>query len=252
MNKSGNIKLWAIVAWLIIWHIVSLLIGHSFILVSPWQVLVRGFELVQTSDFWLSVLNSTAKIAIGYIMAVAIGILFAGLASKYQRFREFISPLVLTIKTVPVVSFIILVLILLPSKSLSILISFLIAMPIVYTNVLEGISNTNREMLEIADVFDIRGMKRIRHIYLPDVYPHLRSAAMTACGMAWKAGAAAEVIGVPQGSIGEKLQRAKVYLETPDLFAWTIVIVVMSLLMEKLFIRIMDFIIVRGNAKRED
>ena len=50
---------------------------------------------------------------------------------------------------------------------------------------------------------------------------------------------AAEVIGLPNHTIGMHLYNAKVYLETPELFAWTLTVVVLSVLLEKLVVRLL-------------
>ena len=82
--------------------------------------------------------------------------------------------------------------------------------------------------------------RQLRGIYLPQVLPYFRSAVSLAVGLCWKAGAAAEVIGLPAGTVGENLYNAKVYFQTPDLFAWTAVIVAVSLVFEKLFLWAVD------------
>ena len=138
-------------------------------------------------------------------------------------------------KATPVASFIILCLIWIPSRNLSVFISFLMVFPVVYTNILEGIRQTDKQLLEMADSFGAGVGKKLQFIYLSQVMPYAVTACKLGLGLCWKAGIAAEVIGIPAGSIGEKLYKAKVYLETPDLFAWTIVIIAVSVGFEKIF-----------------
>ena len=108
--------------------------------------------------------------------------------------------------------------------------------PIVYSNVLEGIRNTDGKLLEAADIYRVRRVKRIRYIYLPSVIPYFSASVKAALGLAWKSGIAAEVISLPDGSIGERVYEAKIYLSTPDLFAWTLVIIVLAFLFERFFL----------------
>ena len=105
---------------------------------------------------------------------------------------------------------------------------------------MEGIESTDKNLLEMSKVFRLGILRKVRYIYVPQVFPSFQSACISALGLCWKAGIAAEVIGIPTGSIGEKLQQAKVYLNTPDLFAWTLTIVLISLLFEKLFIGVIN------------
>ena len=145
------------------------------------------------------------------------------------------------IKAVPVASFIILALVWLNSRSLSLFISALMVFPPVYLNVLEGIRRTDGQLLEMARVFRVPFSRRLRYIYLPQIMPYFRTAVSLGLGLCWKAGAAAEVIGLPAGSVGERLYTAKVYFQTPDLFAWTVTIVAVSVLFERLFLILTDW-----------
>ena len=192
------------------------------------------FQLVWTADFWQAVGFSLIRIAGGFFCAVIAGVIFAGLSARWQWFGQLLSPAILTIKAIPVASFIILVLIWISSKNLSILISFLMVLPIIYTNVLDGIGAVDKNLLEMAEVFQVPAGRRLRYIYISQVLPFFRSGCSIALGLCWKSGIAAEVIGIPDHSIGEHLYNAKVYLDTPDLFAWTLVIVLISIAFEKI------------------
>ena len=137
-------------------------------------------------------------------------------------------------KAVPVVSFIILALVWLPSRRLSVFISALMAFPVIYLNLREGAGRTDPQLLERARVFRVPLLRRLRDLYIPQVLPWLRSACSLGMGLCWKSGAAAEVIGLPAGTVGEGLYHAKIYLETPELFAWTVSIVAAAAAMERL------------------
>lgn len=231
--------------WLLVWQAVSAWIGQEILLVSPVVVFRRLTELVREAGFWQSIGFSLVRILGGFLLAMAAGILAAGLSARFRRIRELLAPAVLTIKAVPVASFVILVLIWVPSRNLSIVISFLMVFPILYTNVLDGILGTDPKLLEMAKVFEVPKTVQIRYIYVSQVLPFFRAGCSVGLGLCWKAGVAAEVIGIPDGSIGENLYNAKVYLNTPDLFAWTVVIVLISLVFEKLFLAAVDQIVIR-------
>ncbi len=226
--------------WLAVWQVMSMVLKSEILLVSPLRVLISLFALVQTPVFWSSTGFSLIRIFGGFLSAALLGSLLAALAGRFSALRELLSPLMLTVRTVPVASFIILALIWFSSKNLSVLISFLMVLPIIYTSVLSGISRRNRQLLEMASVFRADRLHRFLMIDLPEIFPFFRSACKTAIGLSWKSGIAAEVIGMPRGSVGEHLQQAKVYLDTPALFAWTVVIVCASLICEHLVLRILD------------
>ena len=142
-------------------------------------------------------------------------------------------------KTVPIASFVILALIWTGSRNLSVFISFLVVYPMIHVNTKAGLLSTDPELLEMASVFHIPLIRRVWYLYRGALYPYLKSACRTALGMGFKSGIAAEVIGVPDGSIGEGLYLAKIYLSTAELFAWTFMIIVVSTLFEKLFLWIL-------------
>ena len=237
--KKG-LRLWAVLFWLLIWQLGSMALGSEILLVSPVRVIETLAGMVVQAQFWRSVGFSLIRIFGGFLLGALLGSLLAALSSRFRIIRELFSPLVLTIRTVPVASFIILALIWFSSRNLSILISFLMVLPIIYTGVLSGIGERDRGLMEMARVFHVRRMRRFLMIDLPGVYPYFHSACKTALGLSWKSGIAAEVNGMPRGSIGEHMQQAKVYLDTPSLFAWTVVIVLVSLLCERLVLHGMD------------
>lgn len=239
-KRTSKLYILAIVFWLAIWQIVSSLIGQEILLVSPVSALLRLGSLALEVDFWKTVWYSFSRISLGFLLAFILGIVMALMGAVYRWFRIFLEPLMATIQATPVVSFIILCLIWISSKNLSILISFLMVLPIIYTNVLTGIDSLDSSLRDMSQVFRMKKTKIIRYIYLSEVYPHLRSASRVSLGLAWKSGIAAEVIGMPNMSIGDKLYQAKIYLSTGDLFAWTLVIIVLSVVFRKAFMSLID------------
>lgn len=229
----------AFLFWLVVWQLASMAIGQELLLVSPVAVVRTLATLVVTRAFWASVGYSFVRIIGGFLLAVVVGILLAALSGASGAARTLLAPLMLVLKSVPVVSFIILVLIWADSSTLSLVISFLIVVPVIHTNVLEGIDRTDPKLLELARVFRIPLWRRFRAIDIPAIIPHFTSGARIGLGLCWKSGIAAEVIGLSEGSIGERLYQAKIFLSTAELFAWTIVIVLVSFLFERFFLALL-------------
>ena len=220
-RRTGSVRLWAAAFWLLVWEGASLALaattgGRMLLLASPVQALGRLLALAGTAAFWQAVAFSSLRILGGFLLACALAAVLAPLAARFQWIRDLLSPLVAVVKAV------------------------LMVFPPVYLNVLEGIGHTDRQLLEMARVFRVPVSRQLRGIYLPAVLPYFRSAVSLGLGLCWKSGAAAEVIGLPAGSIGEALYTAKVYFQTGDLFAWTAVIVTVSVIFERLFLRLVD------------
>lgn len=238
-KKTFFKRLFAILFWILVWQIASMALNKEIILVSPIRVIETLFSIGGETAFWSSILFSMVRILGGFFIALICGILFACLAAKFTLVRYLLAPITSVIKSTPVASFIILALIFIGSKNLSMFISFLMVFPTIYTNVLEGISVCDIKMIEMAKIFHIKPLNKIMYIYLPYAMPFVLSGCRVSLGLCWKAGIAAEVIGIPTGSIGEKLYQAKLYLSTGDLFAWTVVIIIVSFIFEKLFLKLL-------------
>lgn len=219
--------------WIIIWHIISVWIGQEILVVSPVSVCKTLFYLCKTSEFWISVASSLYKILVGYIGALTVGMLFAAFSYQYSLVRELLAPLMKMAQAMPVASFVILALVWIRSKNLSILISFLMACPVFYLNLYQGLVETDCKLLEMAQVYRMSVWRKGIYIYFPSLLPYLLSSATLCAGLCWKSGIAAEVIGLPNNSIGSALYDAKIFLNTSGLFAWTFVIVLISVLFEK-------------------
>ena len=224
----------ALAFWLLVWQVAASAIGQQILLVSPGGALSRLGELVVTTGFWATVVHSLVRIGAGFLAAAVVGILTAALAETFAVVDALLTPLLAAIRSTPVVSFIILVLMWAGSGQLAFVISFLMVLPILYTNVLEGIRRRDRSLLEVAAVFQVPRLRRFAAIDIPSVLPFLVAGCKVGIGLAWKSGIAAEVIGLPQGSIGEQLYEAKIFLSSADLFAWTVVVVALSYGFERL------------------
>lgn len=240
--KKYGVRFLVLLFWLLLWECLYRVINNEVFLTSPMTVLQTLGELLIQNSFWQTIGFSFTRIVIGFIIAILVGTALGVLAYNLWVIEELISPFFIVMKAVPVASFVILSLLWISSKNLSILISFLMVVPIIYTNLLQGLRNTDKKLLEMAKVFHVGAAKKIKAIYIPSALPYFMSAIKVGLGFCWKAGIAAEVIGIPNGSIGEGLYEAKLYLMTDELFAWTVIIVIISIIFEKIVILIIDYL----------
>ncbi len=236
MKKSTVAKLIAVITALLLWQIISMAAGLDMLLASPLQVAHRMLTVWREKGFISTVLFSALRVFAGFFSAFILGSVLGVVSGRFKAAEYMLWPYIISFKSVPVASFIILCLIWLSSGQLTVFIAFLIAFPVIYGNVLEGIKSTDPEMKEMCRLFKVPWRRSFIYVYLPSIKPFLISSCSVAAGMAWKAGVAAEIIGIVRGSIGEKLYEAKIYLQSADLFAWTIIIILLSAFMEKAFI----------------
>lgn len=236
LEKSRKLvtKLAAVAFWIGAWQLGSMAVGQEILLVSPVLACKTLVSMMGTSEFYVAVAGSFGRILLGFALAMLLGIALAALAKASRVVRTLLAPLMSVIKATPVASFVILALIWISSTNLSVFIAFLMVLPIAYTNVLTGLDGADPKLLEMARVFRMRRRDVAWAIYAPAAFPQLLSAARLSLGMCWKAGIAAEVIAQPKQSIGSALQQAKLFFATPELFAWTLAVILLSVAFEQL------------------
>lgn len=218
--------------WLGVWAGVAWAVDKPLLLPYPWQVLARLGELLGTAEFYLATLHSIRNVLAGILLALVLGVLLSALTHRLPFLRSLLLPLMTVIKTTPIVSFIILAILWIGSAAVPSFITVLIVLPIVWTNLDTALSRVDPQLIEMTRVYQLPPLSRLWHLTIPSVMPYFLSACRASVGLAWKAGIAAEVIAVPLATIGAMLSDAKQYLEAVDLFAWTLVVILLSLLFE--------------------
>lgn len=223
-----------VLIWLVIWQILAVIVNNSILLSGPVDTVKALIDLGTQPSFYLSVGATAGKVLIGFLIGLVTGTLLSVLSYRFSLVKDFLSPFVSVIKSIPVVSFIIIALIWAGSSNVTVIVSSVIAFPIFYKNILEGLSVTDKKMLDMAKVFQMKTSKKIRYIYLPSLSSHIKSAVSLAIGMAFRGGITAEVVGQPLRSVGNGLYRAKINLATSEMLAWTLVAVLAAFLIERL------------------
>ena len=214
--------------WLAVWQLLALLIHNPVVLVGPWETLLALIDMLPTAEFRRALAGSLLHILGGFFLGGCLGFLLAFLSYSRPFFRDLLAPVIGVMKAVPVVSFVVLILIWAGSRGLSLYVTAAVVLPILYLNTLEGLLGTDTRLLELATVYRMSFLARLRGIYLPGLRPQLLGALELAVGMAWKSGVAAEVIGQPAGSLGNSLYRAKIYLDTDRVLAISAVTALLS------------------------
>lgn len=217
---------------------------------GPVQTVQSLLFLFPSGAFWKTVTNSMLKIMAGFFAAFALGALLAVLANRIRVVEAFLSPAIWIMKSVPVACFIIVALIWIKSPQISMLTAFFVVFPVTYHAMLEGLAQMDVQLMEMAQVFRVPKGKYFKFVALPQVMPYVVSSCKSTVGLAWKSGIAGEIIGLPDYSIGERIYLAKLYLNIADVFAWAIVMITLSIVCEKVILRILKRTELRvvGNA----
>ncbi len=239
-GSSALARIGSVAFWLAVWQGASMLVGSSFILAGPLDTAAALARLVPTGSFWshvaFSAMHIVAGTALGYLAASACALA----AHRLPAVRLLLRPAMAAIKGTPIACIVVILLIWLGSRNASTAAVFLMVLPAIYFPVLSALGSVDPRMSELADVFGMRGARRSLAVIWPHVLPYLRAASETALTMSWKAGVAAELIGTPMGSIGERIYQAKLLLETADLFAWTVTVIAVAWLLERVALMLLD------------
>lgn len=228
--------------WIGVWQLLYLHIDNIYILPSPASVWATAVKLAVNGEFWITLATSFENIFKGFIVAQITGIILAVITAKCRIADIIFAPIMSIIKATPIASFIILLLVLLGKEAVPETAAFLIVLPTVWENLSSGIKAFDKKLLEVTKIYNFSLIKKINVFYMPSIMPFFTPAFKSTLGMAWKAGIAAEVICNIANTIGGKIYDTKIYLETPELFAWTAVTIIVSIISEKILLFLIDLI----------
>ena len=219
--------------WIAVWQIIHLAVSEAILVPSPLSVFKRLFELCAENTFWLSVITSLLRVLSGLFFGTVLGIFLAVLTAKSNLLKNLLGPVLHVIKATPVASFIILAILWLSVENVPAFTAMLIVLPTVWANTEKGIASVDKDLLQMGRAFGLSKKEIFLRITTPSVKPFFAAALNSAVGLAWKAGIAAEVI-CPHGeSMGSALHDSKIYFETVDTFAWTVAVIILSVVLEK-------------------
>lgn len=239
MKRKLASLLFPLMFWLLIWQGAAMLVdanaamGGELLLPSPLRVLTVLAELVGKGAFWRSALLSLGRMLLGILAGAFLGGALAVFTAGSRWCDLLLSPAVKVVRAAPVASFILLVLLWVRRGWVPVVVSALMVVPVVWGAVRQGIDGADRQLLELCRCYRFDWAKTLRLFWIPSVAPAFTSGLATAMGLAWKAGVAAEVLCQPRDAIGSQIYRTKLELATPELFAWTLVVVLLSLAMER-------------------
>ncbi len=218
--------------WIGVWYIFALIVDNLFLLPTPYSTFTSLLELMQKEKFYKVILYTLLRVVSGVILGVIVAVLLAFLSYKLILVRKLFSPLVSIIKATPVVAFITLLWISMSGNTLTVFIAFLMVLPIVWQNILNGLDAIPKDLSEVCDVFEFSRAKRLRLLTFPILMNYFFPALITSIGLAWKAEIATEIITYTKNSIGQNISDARYFLFTDEVFAWVIVIITFSILLE--------------------
>lgn len=229
---NKNRKIYIILFWIMVWEVLSLIINQEIYLPSPFSTFSALVNLLKAKGTYITIAYSTYRTLTGFIISCIFGVILGYLCGINQFFYDLFNPLIGIIRTVPVMSIIIIAIMWFRDTNVPIFVAFLMCFPIIWTNTVSGIKSTDQELLQMCKIYNIKKTRIITSVYFYSALPYIKAAMISALGIGWKVTSAAEVLSLPKYSIGSYLYDSKVYLEIPSLFAWTVIIISLSYILE--------------------
>ena len=219
--------------WLAVWQVVAMVVGRELILPTPLQSFSQLFKLVPQAFFWIDIAVTLSRVALGLVISIVAGVGLALLCHSSKLAYQLLQPVMSTVKTVPVMSLILLFLVFMKSGIVPVAVCTMACLPIVFSNIYQALENVDKKLTEMGKAFGLSRQKIFLKVVAPQIKPYFNSAVMVCAGFSWKTVVTAEVLSIPASSIGYNLYISKTYLDTPLLFAWTIGIIIISVIIEK-------------------
>ncbi|MFI3257082.1 MAG: ABC transporter permease subunit [Spirochaetales bacterium] len=222
-----------VIVILTLWTTESHIIGSPLILPTPQAVFARLFASALTTDFWMNLAVTTLRTVYAFFISLVLSVFLGTLAGFFRPFERFLSLPLGIIKATPVVSFILLAIFWFSTNTVSIFIGVLMTLPVMTGQIMSGIKNVDKKLIDMAHMYHFTGLQKVLHVYKPSVMPFFLAGCLNAFSLSWKVVVAAEVLSLPRTGVGTVLQRSKMHIETVDVFAYTVAIILMSFILEQ-------------------
>ncbi len=234
MKRKTLYIILSVIFWLCVWELAAKAVKLNFVFPAFHETVVALFRLAKTSAYWLAVLASLGRILLGLVFGVLAGTFLGAVCAKSKTAEILISPLITVIKSTPVASFILLLWVIIGRSTVPGAISALMVTPILYQTVYSSILSLDPKKSEVLHIYKVPILTKFRIFIFPSIFKDAVPALISASGFAWKAGIAAEIIAYTKNSIGGAICDAKAFFEGPAMYAWTLTVILLSLLIELL------------------
>ena len=229
-----------ILFWMIAWYVIHVIVGRDYIIPSPFHTLKLLGQMALTGEFYVHVAWTMGRVLLGMAISFVLGAISAVGAYFLPAIRQILNGPVVVLKSVPVMSVVLLAILALPTNGVPVFVCFLMCYPVVYTNLLTGLDSVDVTLIEMCQVYGVQGKRRFWALYWPSIRPYTKAAMILISGLSWKTVVASEVFAVPKFSMGYHLLTAKAVLAADELFAWTIFIVILSFGFEKVMKKLLS------------
>jgi NitT/TauT family transport system permease protein len=222
----------AIIFIVLAWQLAAMAMKNGLILPSPGRILVDFFTLVTSTDFYIALASTLLRGFIGFLIAFVLAAVIGIPAGIFRGFHDFFNPIIVLLRSTPVISFILLAWIWFGPDNVPVFIAILSMFPLLCKGFISGIKSTDKELIDMALVYKVRKHRILSGLYIPSLLPFLFNGMSNALGFGWRAVIIGEVLSQPRWGLGTEMQVAQTYLLVSKLICWSIVAVIMAFFFE--------------------
>lgn len=215
-----------------VWEVISRIIGNDLIFPGIPSIFKAFIDIIKGKEFLLIVFHTLKRTAVSVGISLIIGILCSILSYNYKFFYILFFPFFSFLKSIPTIAVIILVLIWSNVEVVPIITGIMILLPLIYENILGGIDSIDRDLLKMADIYKVAKIDILKGIYIPGVYYFSSSGIPALIALTLKVVIAGEVLSQGSLSIGGEIFMGKMYLESPSIFAWIIIVILINFFLD--------------------
>lgn len=225
----------------VVWQLLSWQMAQPQLIPSFPDLMRALLRLLSSPGFLVSIGTTFLRACAGLLLSLVAASITAFLLNRSETIRLLFMPWLSLLRSVPVISFILLALIFLNPEMIPLLIAFLTMYPLLTENLLKGLMNRLDSWKMLARQFHLYAWNRLFQINYPQLRPYLFSGLASAVGFGWRAIIMGEVLSQCADGIGKRMKEAQVFIDVPELIAWTLVAIVLSWLTDKLISRLSDW-----------
>lgn len=222
----------AVAFFVAVWVVAYFVVGNEYVLPSPWQTAVAGFWLLGTAELWTALLSTFLRALEALAIAFAFAVAFAVLAHVLPQWGRFLAFFVSALRSLPTMAVLLMLLIWTTPSFAPVVVAFMALFPILYTSMRAALAAVDKDLVQMCEVYRVPMKKRILDMYLPIASPYVVRELAGAAAFALKLIVSAEIMAYTYRSLGGMLQDAQIFSEMPRLFALTVLVIVLGLLLE--------------------
>jgi len=214
-----------------IWIILSAIVQNEVIFPTINSTFKSLVEIVKDPDFINIIVSSLLRSLCGFLISLFLAVFMGILSSVSKLIYNMMIPILGFLSSIPTMAIIILALIWLHNEVVPMFVGFIMVFPILYETVQKGILNVDKKILEMCKLYKVSRETIIRDIYIPSIFINISMVFDSALSTNLKMVIAGEALSQPKFAIGSSLQIEKMYLNTSGVFAWIIIILLISKLL---------------------